>query len=149
MPRIPSVTLNLLVLALPAGSAASTTMTTTVLEFYTTRNCTGAANATVDIAAHNETLCSGCWDKCAHMDAPSYPSMRLRGPGRIAVQGNCVGKFSYAGGWSDASLGGVFSEADGCHNGGASAVVLCSGTMSHPGGKGIFMPPCLFCMDNH
>ena len=34
--------------------------------------------------------------------------MRLRGPGRVAVQGNCVGQYAYAGGWRDASLGGVF-----------------------------------------
>jgi hypothetical protein len=103
------------------------------LDMYSVKDCNGTPNMTIQISSHNETLCSGCWDRCAWQQQTGrrdgFPSMRLRGPGKIAVNGNCIGRYAYAGGWSDATLGGVFSAADGCHNGGASAVILCSGTI--------------------
>ena len=104
------------------------------LDMWTTHNCSGPPNMTVPISSHNESLCTGCWDHCAWMQKDkankgSFPSMKLRGPSKVAVNGNCIGKYGYAGGWSDAALGGVFSEADGCHEGGASAVILCGGTI--------------------
>ena len=88
---------------------------------------------TIAITTHTEPLCTKCWDHCASMQdgAPGFPSMKLVGPGRVAVQGNCAGKFAYAGGWSDASTGGVFGEADGCHEGGGNMVILCSGTIKN------------------
>eukprot|EP01047_Picozoa_sp_COSAG01_P043144 COSAG01_NODE_3814_length_5671_cov_3.182161_1_plen_202_part_00 len=103
------------------------------LDMYSVKDCNGSPNMTIQISSHVETLCTGCWDRCAWQQQTGrhdgFPSMRLRGPGKIAVNGNCIGRYAYAGGWSDATLGGVFSAADGCHNGGASAVILCSGTI--------------------
>ena len=104
--------------------------TSPVLEMFTSKNCSeGTLNTTIDISAHNESLCTQCWDRCAEKGTVGFRSMRLRGPGKIAIQGNCAGQYAYAGGWSDATTGGVFSEADGCHEGGASMVILCSGTI--------------------
>ena len=117
-------------LSAAAATRARALQVTTQLEMYTSRNCSeGTLNATIDLAARNESLCTQCWDRCAEEGTTGFPSMRLRGPGKVAIQGNCAGKFAYAGGWSDASTGGVFSEADGCHEGGASMVILCSGTI--------------------
>ena len=108
-------------------------MPPTLLDMYTARNCSGAPGLTIDLTTHNESLCAGCWDRCAWSQRAgakaNFASMRVRGPGRIAANGNCVGKYAYAGGWSDATLGGVCGEADGCHEGGVSAVIMCSGAI--------------------
>eukprot|EP00937_MAST-01D_sp_MAST-1D-sp2_P007048 g7048.t1 len=109
-------------------AALSAAQAEVLLDLWTTSGCSGAPNQTVVLSRHNESNCRGCWDRCAAgMDARS---MRLRADSdaAAAININCVGKYTYAGGWSDASLGGVITTASGCHDGGASAVVLCTGT---------------------
>ena len=89
-------------LSAAAATRARALQVTTQLEMYTSRNCSeGTLNATIDLAARNESLCTQCWDRCAEEGTTGFPSMRLRGPGKVAIQGNCAGKFAYAGGWSD------------------------------------------------
>ena len=69
------------------------------------------------------------WDRCA-AGVPAR-SLRLRGtPGKLAALNiNCIGEFQYTGGWTDRAFGGTLSTSSGCHKGGASAVVLCDGSV--------------------
>ena len=79
-------------LSAAAATRARALQVTTQLEMYTSRNCSeGTLNATIDLAARNESLCTQCWDRCAEEGTTGFPSMRLRGPGKVAIQGNCAG----------------------------------------------------------
>ena len=103
------------------------------VDMWATQNCSGAPNRTVLLSERSENNCAQCWDRCA-AGVDGYRSLRLRRDGKggggaavsAALNANCIGKYSYAGGWSDATLGGVVSTSSGCHNGGLSAIVLCT-----------------------
>jgi hypothetical protein len=122
-----------------AATATATASASATLEIYTTSACSGTPNATVDISQRQEHNCKGCWDRCAaglddarsfRLRVPTSNGTTKTAPVRAAVNINCVGQYRYAGGWSDASVGGVFSsDGDGCYDGGASAIVLCSATI--------------------
>ena len=103
------------------------------LDVFTNESCTGTPNVSVELSAANASYvhCTQCWDRCAA--GVSASSLRLRGPPNLvaALNINCIGAFQYQGGWTDAAFGGTLSTGAGtgaCHEGGASAVVLCDGT---------------------
>ena len=119
-----------------------TTATTAMyVDMWDTHNCSGGAPiATIELSSHSESRCTQCWSRCAHdkPKSPGHNSYVLRGPAnaqvKAALNANCIGSFAYSGGWQDASMGGVISIENGstssaCHEGGASALVLCSGSV--------------------
>ena len=66
-----------------------------LVDFYHASDCSGSPNATIDISVANESRCTQCWDRCAANTG--YSAFKLRGAGRVAINGNCVGEFAYVG----------------------------------------------------
>jgi hypothetical protein len=110
----------------PPEHAAALADERTLLDVYESHDCSGTPNATIDLTAASAAYahCTHCFDRCAHPG--DVRSMRLRGkPATAAINSNCIGKYQYAGGWTDSAFGGTLSTEGGCHAGGAGGVVLC------------------------
>eukprot|EP01079_Euglenida_sp_SAG-EU17-18_P008798 gene8798-7983_t len=110
--------------ALAAAGSHGSHASPVYMDLFTNNDCSGVANLTVDLVASNSTRCGA---SLSH----GFGSMKLRGnpSALVAVNGNCVGKFAYLGGWSGRDLGGVVRPSDGCHRGVGSAMVSCTGTV--------------------
>ena len=63
------------------------------VQFFHSRDCSGAANATVDLLASNYSRCTECWDRCG-AKSEGLGSFTLTGDpsDRVALNGNCIGR---------------------------------------------------------
>ena len=104
----------------------------TFLDLWLDGDCSGPPDVSVDMSNSSAPRCENCWDRCAANSKTGYNSLKVRGEGAVAINGNCFGSYAYPGGWSSKSLGGVWAQADGCKVDGGAAYIMCDGKIDGP-----------------